>query len=358
MKHIVSIIGARPQFVKAAPLSREIRKQFKETIIHTGQHYDKGMSDIFFTQLEIPKPDYNLEIGSGSHGVQTGRMLEKLDPLVQKLSPDVVIVYGDTNSTLAGALTAAKLNVPLAHVEAGLRSFNNIMPEETNRKVADRLSKILLCPTDLSVENLKKEGITQGVHLVGDIMKDVLLQSVDMAKEKSEILKKHSLIPREYFLCTIHRAENTNNPERINNFFETLFSLDKTVILPLHPRTKKLIPNELAKRIKKHAHIRIIDPVSYLDMVQLELNAKTILTDSGGVQKEAYILKTPCVTLRTETEWKETLIGNWNQVGGVEPDSILKALNNTPDDDQYLELYGDGKAAEKITRILHEYSAT
>ncbi|MFC1687632.1 non-hydrolyzing UDP-N-acetylglucosamine 2-epimerase [Patescibacteria group bacterium] len=358
MKHIVSIIGARPQFVKAAPLSHEIRKQFKETLIHTGQHYDKGMSDIFFSQLEIPKPDYNLEIGSGSHGVQTGKMLEKLDPLIQKLAPDIVTVYGDTNSTLAGALTAAKLNIPLAHVESGLRSFNNIMPEETNRIVADRLSNILFCPTELAVENLKKEGVTQGVHLVGDIMKDVLLQSIDIAKEKSLILKKYSLTPQEYFLCTIHRAENTNNPERLNNFFEALFSLDKTVVLPLHPRTKKLMPKELARQVKKYPHILIIDPISYLDMVQLERNAKTILTDSGGMQKEAYILKVPCITLRTETEWKETLVGNWNQVGGVKPDSIFKALNTSPDTHQYQELYGDGKAAEKITRILHEHSAT
>ncbi|ACI19378.1 non-hydrolyzing UDP-N-acetylglucosamine 2-epimerase [Dictyoglomus thermophilum] len=325
---VVSIVGARPQFIKLAPFSAELRKNgIKEVILHTGQHYDENMSELFFKELEIPEPDYNLGIGSGSHGEQTGRMLIGIEEVLVKEKPDVVIVYGDTNSTLAGALASAKIHIPLAHVEAGLRSFNKKMPEEINRIVADHLSDILFCPTETAVENLKREGIEKGVYLVGDVMFDALMHFSKLAKEKSKILEKLSLNPKDYYLITVHRAENTDNPERLKNIFSAISELDKEVIFPIHPRTKNRL-KELGLEGYLRGRVRIIDPVGYLDMIELEKNALAILTDSGGVQKEAFWLRVPCITLREETEWVETLKYGWNILVGSNKERILEAIKN------------------------------
>jgi UDP-N-acetylglucosamine 2-epimerase len=326
---IISVVGARPQFIKLSALSKELRKKHQEIILHTGQHYDDELSKIFFSQLSIPEPDYNLGIGSAEHGEQTGRILKGIEEVLLFERPDLVIVYGDTNSTLAGALAAVKHDLPVAHVEAGLRSFKKSMPEEINRVLADHISSLFFCPTKTSVKNLKKEGITKGVYLVGDVMYDSLRQHIKRAEKISGIMKKLNLSKKDFYLITTHRAENTDIKENLNKIVEILLQLDKKTVFPIHPRTRKFLSEfNLLGKLESKGHLVLIDPVSYLDMLVLEKNAKYVLTDSGGVQKEAFFLKTPCLTLRQETEWVETLMNRWNQVVGLEKDQVLRAIRD------------------------------
>lgn len=362
--NITTIIGARPQFIKAAMVSRAIVEynqqagsvRIRETIIHTGQHYDRNMSEIFFRELSIPEPVVNLGIGSGPHGDTTGRMLAAIEKELMSHRPDGVLVYGDTNSTLAGALAAAKLHIPVAHVEAGLRSFNKKMPEEINRILTDHGSDLLFCPTDTSVSNLEKEGITKGVYHVGDVMYDAALIFGDMAEKKSNILKQHNLSPGQYALATLHRAENTDDDTRLVGIMDGLERIGRKhcpVILPLHPRTRQALNRISHALLKKNEQqlICFLEPVSYLDMVMLEKNAKLILTDSGGVQKEAYFHGVPCITLRDETEWVETVASGWNQLAGADADVIVKA-SILAQKGSKLTVYGDGNASKKIIKFL------
>jgi UDP-N-acetylglucosamine 2-epimerase len=324
---IISVVGARPQFIKLASLSKELRKKHREIILHTGQHYDDELSQVFFSELRIPEPDYNLGIGSAEHGEQTGRMLKAIEEVLLFEKPDLVIVYGDTNSTLAGALASAKLNIPVAHVEAGLRSFKKSMPEEINRVLTDHVSTLLFCPTLTSVKNLKREGIPKGVHLVGDVMYDSFIDHLKVAEKKSKVMKKLNLQTKEFYLVTVHRAENTDSKENLKKLVQIVTRLDKSVVFPIHPRTrKKLSEFDLWDRLVSKPDLILIDPVSYLDMLALEKNARCVLTDSGGVQKEAFFLKTPCLTLRDETEWVETLKDGSNQLVGLEVDKVIRKI--------------------------------
>lgn len=349
---IISIVGARPQFIKLAPLSAELRKRgISEIVLHTGQHYDENMNKVFFEELNISEPDYNLGIGSGLHGEQTAKMLIGIEEILLKEKPDLVIVYGDTNSTLAGALAASKLHIPLAHVEAGLRSFNKRMPEEINRIVADHLSDILFCPTKTAVENLRNEGITKGVYLVGDIMFDALMHFEKISQEKSVILERLGIKPKSYYLLTIHRAENTDNLERLKSILLALMKSGKSIIFPIHPRTKNKV-REFGLESYLNSNIRVIDPVGYLDMLNLEKNAYAILTDSGGIQKEAFWLKVPCITLREETEWVETVRYGWNTLVGANKDKILEALDNIKEG-EYVN-FDENYAAPKICDVILE----
>ena len=358
---ILTIIGARPQFIKAAPFSTVFRKENEEILVHTGQHYDANMSDVFFDELGIPKPDYNLGVGSGSHGVQTGRMLEKIEELLLKEKPDGVLVYGDTNSTLAGALAASKLHIPVYHVEAGLRSYNMSMPEEQNRVLTDHISTLLLCPTKTAVDNLAGEGITKGVYNTGDIMYDAVLRNINLSEQRyadgvwlDQLRNENGDIPnlreKQYYLATIHRAENTDDPNKLREIFVAFSKLDKPVLLPLHPRTRKLI-SELKLSMQ---NIVIIQPVGYLLMLFLIAHAYMVLTDSGGLQKEAYFLKTPCTTLRDQTEWVETLENGWNILTPIKTDSIIQFSNRALECLKYEQpsLFGDGHAAEYICQAI------
>ena len=359
MLNVATIVGARPQFIKASILSQTIknRPDINESIIHTGQHYDPNMSKVFFEQLEISQPDYNLGIGSGDHGRQTGKMLEAIEKILQKEKPDLVLVYGDTNSTLAGALAASKLQIPLAHVEAGLRSFNRSMPEEINRVLTDHVSDYLFAPTETAVANLNREGLPKNrVFLVGDVMYDVALKYGEKAEHESDILERLQVKPKEYILATVHRQENTDDSARLGMIFDGLTQVAQSikVILPLHPRTRKTLKREsLLKAI--NPDVLLIDPVDYLDMLKLEKNARVIMTDSGGVQKESYFFRVPCITLRKETEWTELLQHGFNKLGGNSAESINFAVQESllnKNLDWTKPLYGDGNAAEAITNIL------
>ncbi|GCL72387.1 non-hydrolyzing UDP-N-acetylglucosamine 2-epimerase [Paenibacillus naphthalenovorans] len=351
-KKILTIVGARPQFIKVSPVSRYLKDYADEILIHTGQHYDFNMSDIFFEQLGIKKPDYNLEVGSGTHGYQTGEMLQGLEKIMLDEKPDGILVYGDTNSTLAGALAASKLNIPVFHVEAGLRSFNRKMPEEINRVMTDHLSTLLFAPTNTAVRHLSSEGIIKGVHLVGDVMYDAVVQNVKVAEQNSDIIEAHHLVPNQYVLATIHRAENTDDKKRLVEIWEGLNLIHMPVVLPLHPRTRKKIEDMGLKVTSEH--LKLIDPVGYFDMLTLEANCLSVMTDSGGVQKEAYFLKKMCYTLRTETEWVETVELGWNRLVPADREIIKTVLNKTqsPDIKSYKEVYGDGKAAQKICDLI------
>ncbi len=350
---IISVLGARPQFVKAAPVCRVLRERHQEILVHTGQHYDDEMSKVFFDELQIPRPDINLGIGSGSHAQQTAGMLTGLERVLTEHRPDLVMVYGDTNSTLAGALAAVKLNLRVAHVEAGLRSYNRGMPEEINRVLSDRMSDLLFCPTATAVSNLAREGIARGVHLIGDVMYDAILQFESLAASRSRILSELGLKPADYLLLTLHRAQNTDDKERLQSILEALIASQLPIIFPVHPRTKKCIQlHGLESLIDRAGNIRQVKPVSYLNMLMLEKHAAKILTDSGGVQKEAYFLKVPCITLREETEWVETVQDGWNCLVGADAVKITKAiLTFNPTGAQHPH-YGDGTASRKLVEIL------
>lgn len=347
---VVSVVGARPQFIKAAAVSRELRKRHQEYLVHTGQHYDYEMSGIFFDGLGLPHPDANLGVGSGSHAAQTGAMLKGIEEILLAQRPDYLLIYGDTNSTLAGALAASKVQVPVAHVEAGLRSFNRRMPEEINRLVADHLSTLLLCPSDTAVRNLAAEGITSNVYDVGDVMLDVLNWASDRsARTGPEVLQRMGLTKQGYLLATVHRGENTDDAERLSQILAAFNGLDQTVVFPVHPRARKAISDA---GFSPGRHIRMIDPLGYLDMVTLTGAARMVLTDSGGLQKEAYWLRVPCLTLRDETEWVETVAAGWNLLVGPNSERILEAVHRFAPNGFHPALYGDGYAAAKCVDLL------
>jgi UDP-GlcNAc3NAcA epimerase len=347
---IVSVIGARPQMIKASAVSRALRKEHEEFLVHTGQHYDYEMSDIFFKGLDLPSADINLNVGSGSHGAQTGAMLSRIETILQGEKPDYLLIYGDTNSTIAGALAAAKLCVKVVHVEAGLRSFNRKMPEEVNRVVADHLSTLLLCTSDEGVRNLSAEGITKGVHVVGDVMADVMKWAQKrLAIEPAFVLDDLALEPRNYLLATVHRSENTDDPERLAHILDAFNSIDELLVFPVHPRTKKLI-REGNYALKPN--IKLINPVGYFEMVTLTSNARLVLTDSGGLQKEAYWLGIPCLTMRNETEWVETVEAGWNVLVGSDSAKILESVRSFAPPQKHPVLYGDGHASERCVELL------
>lgn len=361
---VASVVGARPQFIKAAVVSRVMREfnasgseSIEELIIHTGQHYDENMSKVFFRELDIPIPSWNLGIGNCSHGAMTGRMLEKIEDVLCRIQPDWVLVYGDTNSTLAGALAAKKMNLKLAHVESGLRSFNIRMPEEQNRIVSDRLSDLLFCPTETAVENLRVEGIPslpygQKVMNVGDVMYDATLYYLSLAETRSDVKRRLDITQGEYILCTIHRAENTNEASRLLHIVSALKEIahETKVIFPLHPRTRRIL---MEARVNT-GDIKVVDPVSYFDMLILEKGCKCIITDSGGVQKEAYFLQKPCITIRDETEWIELVRAGVNFLVCAERKKIIDAVKEWPSRglDFSQKFYGSGDAGKKIVESL------
>lgn len=343
---ILTVVGARPQFIKAAAVSRAIRASddFREVLVHTGQHFDAMMSDVFFSELDIPPPDEHFAIHGGNHGAMTGRMLEAVEGAMVKHKPAWVLVYGDTNSTLAGALAAAKLHIPVVHVEAGLRSYNRRMPEEINRVMADHVSTLLLSPTIAGVENLAKEGLTAGVHHVGDVMHDAMLHAMERARKTSRILDDLGLAPGSFVLSTVHRAENTDDPARLAAVVETLKreAEGRAVVLPIHPRTRQA----LARTGVDTGAIRIIDPVGYIDMARLLEGCALVMTDSGGLQKEAYFARRPCITLRDETEWVETISHGWNRLWTSKDWTAPR---------REISDYGKGDAAARVLAAIREY---
>ena len=345
---IVTIVGARPQFIKAATISRIIRnhKDIQELIVHTGQHYDKNMSDVFFRELDIPKPHINLEVGSGLHGKQTALMLEGIENILIQEQPDWVLVYGDTNSTVAGALAASKLHIRIAHVEAGLRSFNRAMPEEINRIATDHISDCLFAPTQNAMNLLAKEGLANRSVFSGDVMYDSILHYKDIASKNISLSNIIDIEPGKYFLATIHRQENTDNLKNLQQIFLSFSGLDLPVVIPLHPRTLKYMDE-----VPHRSNIIIINPVGYLEMITLLSNCHKVLTDSGGLQKEAFFLKKPCITLREETEWIETLEDNWNFTVGTDRQKIVEKIGVHHFGEQK-QFFGDGKAAERIVGYL------
>lgn len=352
---VVSVVGARPQFIKAAPVCRALRQRHDEILVHTGQHYDRSMSDVFFEELDIPKPDINLKVGSGSHGRQTGEMLGPLEDVLMAEEPDWVLVYGDTNSTLAGGLAAAKLHIPVAHVEAGLRSFDRRMPEEVNRVVVDHLSRLLLCPTKRAVQNLAAEGITEGVELVGDVMLDAARYYAEKLPSAGT-LESFRVERGRYFLATVHRAANSDDADRLGAIVRAFGRLGMPVIWPVHPRTaKNLARFGLEKSIGETGDIRTVTPISYRETVELLRHASAVLTDSGGMQKEAYFFGVPAVTLREETEWVETVELGWNTLVGADEERIVQAAASAVRPDRRPDVYGEGNASASVVAALEQY---
>jgi UDP-N-acetylglucosamine 2-epimerase len=351
---IISIIGARPQFIKASVVSEELRKNFTELIIHTGQHYDYEMSKLFFEQLDIPEPDYHLDVGSGTHGYQTGEMLKRIEEIFIAEKPDLVLTYGDTNSTLAGALAASKMHVKTGHIEAGLRSFDKSMPEEINRIITDHCSDLLFCPTKTAVNNLKREGITSGVYLTGDVMVDCLFKYSEVAEEKTTILEDLGIDRKKYLVVTVHRASNTDNRANLEQIVDALSEISEPIIFPIHPRTRKsLRVFGLYDKLINHRNIKVIQPVGYLEFLRLMKNARKIITDSGGIQKEAYILKVPCITLRENTEWVETVQDGWNVLVGAKKETIVNVCSVEESNKSYNNHFGRGNASGKIVQYLN-----
>lgn len=355
MNKIITIVGARPQFVKAAAVSREMaNSNIHEILVHTGQHFDKNMSDVFFDEMQIPKPDFNLEINSLSHGAMTGRMMEQIEKLAIEIKPDGLMVYGDTNSTIAGALAAKKLHIPVIHVESGLRSFNMDMPEEVNRILTDRISDILFCPTESAVQNLKREGFDNyNCQIIqnGDVMYDAALFYSNLAEEKATVFNNSSIKPEEYILVTLHRQENTDEPNRLREIVSALNEIHKKygVVIPLHPRTRKKLD-----QFNIELQAKTIDPVGYFDMIQLIKNSRFVMTDSGGLQKEAYFFKKACITMRDQTEWVELVNHGFNFLTGANRKKILETADEIENKNMHfeLDLYGKGNASKKIVDIL------
>ncbi len=353
---ILSVVGARPQFIKASPVSKVLRQKFDEVLVHTGQHYGADMSDVFFEEMGIPRPDFSLGVGSGSHAAQTGVMMERLEEVLVRQKPALVLVYGDTNSTLAGALTAVKLNFPLAHVEAGLRSFDMAMPEEVNRVVADRVSTLLFAPTRTAVANLETEGIRDGVHLVGDVMVDALTDHAERAECESSLMDQLGLVPGQFVVATVHRAGNTDDPGNLSRIVDILCSSPFQVVFPVHPRTKEALTRHgLEVRLSSARRVLLAPPLGYLDMLRLEKHARAVLTDSGGMQKEAYILGTPCITLRNETEWVETVEDGWNVLVGTDVAKALDALAHFQPASARTDRFGTGNASSGIAEVLEGF---
>jgi UDP-GlcNAc3NAcA epimerase len=347
---ILSVVGARPEFIQAMPVSRAIRADHQEILVHTGQHYDYRMSQTFFDELDIPVPNYNLEVGSGSQSRQTAEIMVRLEEVFLKEKPDFAVIRGDTNSTLAATIVTSKLNVPFAHIEAGERSFNRSMPEEINRLVADRLANLHFCVSQVGRQNLFIEGIVDSVHWVGDVMLDALLYARPIARAKSRILAQLGLESKKFSLVTIHRAMNTDNPERLRQIISALNQVSEVVILPVHPRTRKTLTNI---NVHLEDHVRIVEPVGYFDMLTLEENARLIATDSGGVQREAYYMEIPCLTLRDETEWSATIETGWNKLVGADQKLILDNWFNFVPPVEHPAIYGIGNAGQRIAEVLN-----
>jgi UDP-N-acetylglucosamine 2-epimerase (non-hydrolysing)/UDP-GlcNAc3NAcA epimerase len=349
---ILTIIGNRPQFIKAAAVSGPLRESHEELMVHTGQHFDDELSAVFFSELHLPSPDRELGIAGGSNASQTARMLEALEPVVREATPDAVLVYGDTNSTLSGALAGAQAQLPVAHVEAGMRSFDRSMPEELNRVLADHASSLLLCSSETAVENLRRERVSGAVELVGDVMVDVALKFQPHALTRVDLVAAHGLQPGEYVLATAHRPGNVDVPERLELLVELIEALPPPVLLPLHPRTRmRLRDTELLPRLERDGRVILTPPLGYLELTALLCNARAVLTDSGGLQKEAYLAGVPCITLRASTEWTETVKAGWNVLVDLNRSAALEALERTPPDERP-SLYGDGRAGERVVAAL------
>ena len=350
--NVLTVVGNRPQFIKAAAVSGPLRRSHNEVLIHTGQHFDEELSGVFFSELGLPSPDSQLGIARGSNTSQTSRMLAALDPVIAENAPDAVLVYGDTNSTLAGALSAAQARVPVAHVEAGMRSFDRSMPEELNRVLADHASALLLCSSEAAVENLQREGVGGAVELVGDVMVDVAMKVQPEARERVDLVQRRGLASGEYVLATAHRAGNVDDPSRLAQLVELLLSVPCKVVLPLHPRTHaRLRSAGLVERLQRSERLVVTPPLGYLELTALLCNARAVLTDSGGLQKEAYLAGVPCITLRSSTEWVETVENGWNVLVDLDTGAALEALER-PRPDARAPLYGDGRASERVVNAL------
>jgi len=353
---VLTLVGNRPQFIKAAAVSAVLREGHEEVLVHSGQHYDDDLSAVFFRELGVPAPDYELGVGSAPDGVQIGRIMHAFEPVAAQVSPDITLVYGDTNTTLAGALSAARLRVPIAHVEAGMRSYDREMPEERNRVLADHLSDLLLCSTETAVANLEREGLTGGVELVGDVMADVALAMASVARQTSGVRSQFGLEAGRYLLVTAHRAGNVDDPEALERLVEILLRLPLPAVFPVHPRTReRLADGGALERLEQHDGLRLTQPLGYVDFLALLQQAAAVVTDSGGVQKEAYLAATPCVTLRDTTEWTETVELGWNRLVGLDVRRALAALNGIEAPVQRPDLYGGGHAARRVVEALERW---